>query len=257
MIYIPVPSLTASSAAGRRCRLLRNSSLWLLVVALLSACVQAPPPPLVVVTPEPEPEAVVVVDQASLDDAELERRYVADILYQGMRALAADRLMTPAETSAYHYFNRALALDPGNQIALDGLRDIAGRYLQLADLAGRQGQFNNADSFLRRAEQVDFNHPGLEQASRRLQTERERTHSVTTLNAREVIARQASVTTQLQELAKVIADANAFVLITAPNDELGRWMYSQIQEAVGDYRVRGDIEIGEQPSVRLVMASGS
>lgn len=228
----------------------------LTVAGLMSACVQQAPAPRIVVTPEPEPEPVVY-DQSRLDDAELARRYVADILYQGMRALSADRLMTPAEDSAYHHFSRALALDPGNQIALDGMRDIAGRYLQLADLAGRQGQFNNAETFMRRAAQVDGNHPNFEQTSRRLQTERERTHSVTTLNARDVIARQASVVTQLQELASVIADANAFVLITAPNDELGRWMYAQIQEAAGDFRVRGDIEIGEQPSVRLVQASGS
>jgi hypothetical protein len=30
-------------------------------------------------------------------------------------------------------------------------------------------------------------------------------------------------------------------------------MYMQIQEGLGDIRVRGDIEIGEQSSVRLVL----
>lgn len=260
MICIPVFINSGLPAITRHAHLqaarVRTVVVSLMAVCLLAACVQQAPAPIIVVTPDPEPEPVVT-DQARLDDEELARRYVADILYQGMRALRADRLMTPAEDSAYHHFSRALALDPDNQIAKDGMRDIAGRYLQLADLAGRQGQFNNAETFMRRAAQVDGSHPNLEQTSRRLQTERERTHSVTTLNARDVIARQASVTTQLQELAKVIADANAFVLITAPNDELGRWMYAQIQEALGDYRVRGDIEIGEQPSVRLVLASGS
>jgi hypothetical protein len=90
-----------------------------------------------------------------------------------------------------------------------------------------------------------------------LQAERESTHSVVTLNAREVIARNASVSSQLKDLARVVADINAFVLITAPNDEIGRWMYAQMQEALGEYRVRGDIEIGEQPSVRLVRTQGS
>lgn len=260
MTYSPVLRTSinpVASGTGRRQRVSVRSVFTVLIgLFMLAACVQQAPPPQVVITPEPEPEPVVV-DQARLDDAELARRYVADILYQGMRALAADRLMTPAEDSAYHYFSRALALDPDNQIAKDGMRDIAGRYLQLADLAGRQGQFGNAETFMRRAEQVDSEHPNLAQTTRRLQTERERTHSVTTLNARDVITRQQSVSIQLQELARVIADANAFVLITAPNDELGRWMYAQIQDAAGDYRVRGDIEIGEQPSVRLVRTSGS
>jgi len=222
---------------------------------LLAACVQPPPPPQVVITPEPEPEPVYI-DQYRLEEEERQRRYIADILYEGMRALRADRLMTPAESSAYHYFNRVLGMDPDNQIAKDGIREIAGRYLQLADLASRQGQFSNAESFLRRAEQVDYTHPGLESGRRRLETERERTHSVVTLNAREVIARTAAISSQLKELARQVADINAFVLITAPNDEIGRWMYAQIQDALGDYRVRGDIEIGEQPSVRLVRIQG-
>lgn len=223
---------------------------------LLAACVQPPPPVQQVPEPEPEPEPVVI-DQFRLDEEERARRYVADILYEGMRALRTDRLMTPPESSAYHYFNRVLSFEPDNQIAKDGIREIASRYLQLADLAGRQGQFGNAENFLRRAAQVDSSHPGLESANRRLQSERESTHSVVTLNAREVIARHEAVSSQLKELARVVADINAFVLITAPNDEIGRWMYAQMQEALGDYRVRGDIEIGEQPSVRLVRVQGS
>lgn len=224
--------------------------------ALLAACVQPPPAPQPAPVVEPEPEPVVI-DQARLDEEERARRYVADILYEGMRALRADRLMTPPESSAYHYFNRALSFEPDNQIAKDGIREIATRYLQLADLAGRQGQFDNAESFLRRAAQVDNTHPNLESANRRLQAERESTHSVVTLNAREVIARNAAISSQLKDLARVVADINAFVMITAPNDEIGRWMYAQMQEALGDHRVRGDIEIGDQPSVRLVRTQGS
>ena len=233
----------------------RTSFSVILTGVMLAACVQAPPRPQTVIVPEPEPEPVFI-DPYRLDEEERQRRYIADILYEGMRALRADRLMTPPENSAYHYFNRVLSFEPDNQIAKDGIREIAGRYLQLADLAGRQGQFSNAESFLRRAEQVDYSHPGIESANRRLQTERERTHSVTTLNAREVIARTASVSTQLRAIAREVAGINAFVLITAPNDEIGRWMYAQIQEELGEYRVRGDIEIGEQPSVRLVRTQG-
>jgi len=230
---------------------MRTSFSLILTGLILAACAQPAPRPQVIIVPEPEPEPVVV-DTYRLDEEERQRRYIADILYEGMRALRADRLMTPPENSAYHYFNRVLSFEPDNQIAKDGIREIAGRYLQLADLAGRQGQFTNAENFLRRAEQVDYAHPGLESANRRLHTERERTHSVITLNTREVIARAGSISTQLRALAKEVVDINAFVLITAPNDEIGRWMYAQIQEELGEYRVRGDIEIGEQPSVRLV-----
>lgn len=236
------------------CRTGAKKGLFLTVPFLLAACVQQRSATPVETVVEPTPSPVETISDAFvIDEAERARRYVADILFEGMRALRADRLMTPPESSAYHYFNRALALDPENQIAKDGIRDIAARYLQLADLAGRQGQFDNAESFLRRAAQVDNNHPGLEQATRRLQTERQSTHSVVVLNSRSVINRDASVVTQLRDLAQVVVDSNTFVMITAPNDELGRWMYMQIQDAMGEVRVRGDIEIGEQASVRLVL----
>lgn len=228
-----------------------------ILMATLVACqtqpqrtiVLQPVPPLPV---EPEPVAVNV-----LGDQERQRRYIADILYDGMRALRAERLMTPAEDSAYRHFSRVLALEPDNTVALDGMQDIVLRYLQLADTASRQGQFVNAENFLRRAAQVDDRHPGIEAAYTNLEIERERTHSVHTLSARELRNREASLTQQLQELASIVADINAFVLITAPNDEMGRWIYAQLQEGVTDYRIRGDIEIGEQPSVRLVITQRS
>src|SRR5690554_4099914 len=133
----------------------------LTLLALLAACQAAPQRPVVLepiptVTPDPAPLPV-----RDLDEQERERRFIADILYDGMRALRADRLMTPAQDSAYRHFSRALALDPQNTVAQDGLQDIVQRYLQLADTASRQGQFGNAENFLRRAAQVDPDHSGI------------------------------------------------------------------------------------------------
>ncbi len=178
---------------------------------------------------------------------------LADLLYEGLRALAVDRLMTPAEGSALSIFNRVLNGYPNNQVALDGIRDIASRYLELADTAARQGHFANAQLYLRRAETVYPEHPGLAAAARSFELERQRTHSVHLINARELSARSESVIKPLQEIAKQVRDLNIFVMITAPNDTLGRWMYAQMQSAVEGYRLRADIEIGDQPAVRLVL----
>lgn len=194
--------------------------------------------------------AAAAVERA---DAERQRRYIADILYDGMRALRADRLMTPPEDSAYHYFSRVLAFEPDNTVAHDGMRDIALRYLQLADTASRQGQFANAETFLRRAENVDAALPEIVGARQRLATAREQTHSVHSLNNRELSQRHASISRQLEDIARLVAENNTFVLITAPSDELGRWIYAQLQASMTDVRLRADIEIGEQSSVRLVL----
>lgn len=196
------------------------------------------PAPLV----SPDPEA-----------QERERRYIADILYEGMRALREDRLMTPAENSAYRYFSRVLALEPENVVALDGMQDIVQRYLQLADTASRQGQFANAETFLRRAAQVNPEHPGIDGAYRSLEVERERTHSVHVLNSRQLRNGDAALVQELSELAQTVAQLDAFALITAPNDELGRWIYAQLQGGIENYRIRSNIEIGAQPTVRLVV----
>ena len=230
----------------------------LLPVCLLVAC-QSPAP-----SPQPsEPVPVVPEEQASLvemeqarrdrEDAERHRQYVADILYDGMRALREDRLTTPVEDSAFHYFSRAQALDLGNQVAADGLQDIVARYLQLTEKASRQGHFDTAEQFLDRATMVDPRAEGIEAAEANLEMERDRTHSVHHFEFAGVRNQQSGVADSLRQIASTVSEINAFVLITAPSDEMGRWMYAQVQSGMANSRIRADIEIGEQPSVRLVV----
>ena len=153
--------------------LLRNpvpaGALALLMLLALNACqpVQAP---RVVEAPAPEP---VVEDTSAADIAAAEaafeaqlryQRQIADLNYEGIKALNASRLLTPPETSAHAYFSRVLAIEPDNAAALKGIQDIVAKYLQLAQQASTQGLYDNAKSYLRRAEEVDRNHrhcPGL------------------------------------------------------------------------------------------------
>lgn len=239
----------------------KASNTGLLVVCLFLAACQNPAAPEIVRQDEPsyaEPAEYPSLDeleQARRDreDAERHRQYVANILYDGMRALREDRLTTPAEDSAFHYFNRALALDPGNQVAIDGVQEIVARYLELMEKASRQGHFETAEQFLDRARMVDPDATGIAAAIENLQMERERTHSVHRFEFAGVRNQQAGVAESLREIASTVSETNAFVLITAPNDEMGRWMYAQVQSGMNNSRIRADIEIGEQPSVRLVV----
>ena len=212
----------------------------------------------VVELPAPEPEPVDTRDYAAEArveyEAELSRqRRIADVLFEGVKALNANRLMTPLENSALTYFNRALAMDPGNEVALQGIQDIVGKYLQLASEAGRQGQFASAESYLRRAEQVDREHPGIAPAWVALEQEKQSSDEVHTLDGRALANQSPDLSAKLGEIGQKIRESGAFVLITAPNDAQARWIYAQMQAAVEGYRIRGNIEMGGTPTIRLIL----
>ncbi len=234
-----------------------------LVFALLMSACEAPRPPQPETGPAPEttPTAAVITDQPLLlsEQEERYRRMIADWLYEGLRALREDRLLTPPERSAHTYFSRVLALEPDNELATEGLQEIVQRYLQLADIASRQGQFENAENFLRRAAQVNPGYEGINTSRAQLSRERSRTHSVTLLDGRELASGAESLIDMLQSLALTVREKDIFVLITAPSDEQGRWIYAQMQAAFDreEYRLRGDIELGQQPSIRLLYPPGS
>lgn len=185
-----------------------------------------------------------------------EQRVIADTLYEGIKALNANRLLTPPETSAYRYFSQVLAVDSSNAVAKQGIQDIAAKYLQLAEQAGRQGQFDSAKTFLSRAEQVDSFHAGLGPAKALLEAEINSTDLVMGINAGELARQSLALVGQLEEIAIKARDSGAFVLITAPNDTQGRWIYAQMQAAVQGHRLRGNIELGETPTIRLVKPIG-
>ncbi len=109
-------------------------------------------------------------DPSALPDEE--SRLIADLLFAGLQALDADRLLTPVDESAHGRFQRVLAYDPDNEIALQGLQNIVLRYVELSEDASRQGQFDEAAGFLDRARFVDENHPAIVTAAAVLENER-------------------------------------------------------------------------------------
>lgn len=237
-----------------RAGLVLSLPLFLLACESAPAPEQPPEPPAVSIEPETEPAPA----RSVLDAEERYRRMIADWLYDGLRALQDDRLLTPSASSAHHYFSRVLALESDNELAREGLQDIVNRYAQLAETAARQGQFDNAELFLRRAERVNADHSVLEQSRALLQTERERTHSMHILDGRSVADRSDAAQEQLLAIAGGLEESRneLFVLVTAPNDEQGRWMFTLIRDALNEPRLRGSIEIGSQPSVRLLRPPG-
>lgn len=229
--------------------------LIFILPAVLAACATEP------MTPASEEAAEEGMQIRTLSAAEvvtgsgssLSQREMADLLFAALQALDADRLLTPIDDNAHARFQRVLAYDPDNEIALQGLEDIVLRYLELAMDATRQGLFEEAETLLGRARFVDEDHPEIAIAAELLQSERQSGDLFFNFDARELARRSESAQVQLIDIAEQAREHNAFFLITAPNDDLARWMFGVMREAVAGYRLRGNIELANRGSVRLRM----
>jgi len=185
------------------------------------------------------------------DNREERRRIIADTLFAGLQALDADRLLIPPDDSAHSYFQRALAYDPGNVLALEGLEKIVLRYVEFAQREIRRGIFDQAEAFLERASFVNPEHPAIAATREVLQNERTSGDLFFELQERELASRSEIAIESLQDIAREARDQEALFLITAPNDAMARWMYSVMREAVPGYRLRGNIELSNRAGVRL------
>ena len=232
-------------------------SLLLYICCVMLGCESQKPifpeiPPIFDIEPEVldirplSEQAIVIPTQQS----EIER-VIADVLFEGLQALEDDRLLTPLEDNAYSRFQRVLALDNENQIAKEGVEKILLRYVALSQQASRRGLFDNAEELLGRAKFIDEDHPALAQALSLLKEERESGDLIFNLDSNELLDRSEAMVSQLGRIAEQARDQQAFFLITAPNDNVARWMYLQMRNAVEGYRLRGNIELANQTSIRL------
>ena len=232
---------------------------FLLCVLLLGSC-QTPPVESTPGESRPANEALVI---RVLSEAEVysgsetagNRDMIPDILYAALQALSEDRLLTPVDDNAHGRFKRVLAMDSKNELALEGLQDIVVRYLQLAGESMNRGIFDEAETLLGRARFVDSSHPGIASAAEALRLEMNSNDLFFKLDYPSYSARSELAQNELADIARQTREHEAFFLITAPNDDLARWMVSMMREAVSGYRLRGNIELSSRLGIRLRMPS--
>jgi tetratricopeptide (TPR) repeat protein len=204
--------------------------------------------------PAEQPVPVAVQDEEILRAWQIEfrrQRVIGDLLYDALKALQQDRLLYPANDNAYDRYRRVLALDPENRVAREGLDNIVERYLVLAAAASRQGRFAAAQEYIERARAVNQDHPAIAQSQAALEQDRNSGDLVFELDLQALESRSGALVEQLADIAGQAVQHGAFVWITAPSDETGRWIYSTMREQVEGYRLRGNIEIGGYAFIRL------
>ncbi len=181
---------------------------------------------------------------------------LADILYAARTAYEDNRLMSPANDNAYDRFIEVLQLDPGNAVAMQGIRDIVQRYIELADAATMLGKFSEADSLLDRAASLDPERAELASARSRLEAAQRNKIDTYALDPEGLRSQSLEMMTRLGEIAQQIMRNEATFLINARNDEEGRWIYKIMRESVGGYRLRGNIDISGTPNILVTVPVG-
>lgn len=167
-------------------------------------------------------------------------------------ALSEDRLSYPASGSALVLYERVLVIEPGNAFALRGLERIAERYLAFAQRAAARRQFAEARSMLARARLVDSDNPALEPTERQIRLLEGARREKITLDRNLLVQRSTALSGQLQRLGHEAKRDGCRVTITARNDAEGRWVYTEMNHAAGDARIRAQMQIGSPPAVEIV-----
>ena len=99
-------------------------------------------------SPQPLSSGQAVVSAVSANER------ITRLLEQAGEALREDRLMTPAQRSAYSYYQQVLSLEPGNATARGGMRRIVERYVTLTRHAIQRQDNIKANQYITRALRV-------------------------------------------------------------------------------------------------------
>lgn len=243
-----------------------RSGCILIFTSLLAACetlTSAPPPAPPLAQPPPAPD-LALTQQQNLAPAP---SFADELLKRAEAHMNAGRLLSPEEDNAYINFRAAQILDPNSAQARAGLNAIlinefnsARDQLARQRLSAAEQRYRQLQRLFPDAELIKILDAEIASARKVLQARvatRKREQPVENsanfkrIDERGLRKHSDAVVQQLQQLASELRETHQSVLIYAPSDALGRWMYQQMREAVPDYRIRGDIRIGA-PGIRLL-----
>lgn len=211
---------------------------------------------------EPPPPAEPVLSAADKARLAMEQKF----LEEAGTAFRAGRLTEPPHDNAYDRFQSVLMLNPDNNVARAGVQAILLNYTDRIRNAISEGHGGFAASLLRKAELYYPANPLLMDLKK----------EVARLNAREeemllssenisddarmefplppgALSRKSStVSDYLTRIALRVKETDESIMIYARSDAEGRWIYSQLKDAVPGYRVRGDIRISQSPKISIL-----
>jgi len=90
-----------------------------------------------------------------------EQKEINQLEEQAITAIKRDRFTTPAGDNALFYYQKILTIDPKNEVAITGIKSLAGRYALLANEALNESELEKAESYVATIAAISPEHPSL------------------------------------------------------------------------------------------------
>jgi hypothetical protein len=174
------------------------------------------------------------------------------LLEKGDRAFKDNRLLTPIDNCAYDYYREALVVAPNHPAALHGLERIAERYVSMAEQAASREQYDKARQLLDRARVVDPDLESIATMQSQIQMRSSAGREHTNIDAGQLASRSGELSAQLKSLGGRAKARDSWVIIRAPTDADGRWIYQQMAAGSGERRIRAELTLGAPPAIELL-----
>lgn len=179
------------------------------------------------------------------------RRAVAVLLAEADRAVDELRLTTPADDNALDRYLQVLVLIPDEPRARAGIARIVARYRSLALQAAAGGNGELADHYLDIAGQIAPDDAGLADLRRRVDAVAAAPVERVALDQQAVAGRDPALARRLAALGTRAKQQGLFVVIRAPRDAWGRWIYQQMNDAPPALRLRARSEVAREAALEL------
>ena len=174
---------------------------------------------------------------------------INNLLDQARTAFEDNRLTTPDDDNAYLRYLQVLALDPLREEAAMGINAIVEQYLSWAIEGARRGNFKGAERFVRKAETIDGTHPNILPVRTMIKDKELEETTTFDLDPMAVANRLADQIAFASIAEQIVADP-AFVTIRAASDEIGRWIYQELNR-LSTVRIEARFEASHSPSISL------
>jgi hypothetical protein len=225
------------------------TSFVLIVLIVLTGCETTPIP---IVAPPTAPTPTIIT--AKVEPPTVEPRKVPlqipALLEAGDIALMNEQLTTPLEDNAYFRYLQVLSIDPQNEAAEQGIANIVDRYLDWSIQSVEMGRYHLATDYLNKARSVDENHPNIATVESMIEFHLNGNQKSFAFSRNSIQDKEPAVISELKTIAGDISSYKASIVIEAPSDEMGRWIYQQLNESAQE-RVQARFEMTSRVRIHL------